>query len=145
EACIELAAREGVPDLVVHAFTDGRDTLPDSARGYLAELERWLRRAGRVGTVSGRYYAMDRDRRWERTKLAYDAIVHARGRRADGAVQAVEGSHAEGVTDEFVRPTVIGDYDGMADGDVVIHFNFRPDRARQLVRALGEPGFDEFE
>jgi 2,3-bisphosphoglycerate-independent phosphoglycerate mutase len=145
EACIELAAREGVPDLVVHAFTDGRDTLPDSARGYLAELERWLRRAGRIGTVSGRYYAMDRDRRWDRTKLAYDAIVHARGLRAESAVEAVEASHAEGVTDEFVRPTVIGDYDGMADGDVVIHFNFRPDRARQLVRALGEPDFDEFE
>ena len=77
EACIELAAQEGVPDLVVHAFTDGRDTLPKSAPGYIEELERWLRRAGRVGTVAGRYFAMDRDRRWERTKLAYDAIVHA--------------------------------------------------------------------
>ena len=78
EASIELAAAEGVPDVVFHAFTDGRDTLPTSGRGYVAELERWLRHAGRIGTVSGRYYAMDRDRRWERTKLAYDAIVHAR-------------------------------------------------------------------
>jgi 2,3-bisphosphoglycerate-independent phosphoglycerate mutase len=144
EACIELAAREGVPDLVLHAFTDGRDTLPDSARGYLQEVERWLRRAGRIGTVSGRYYAMDRDRRWDRTKLAYDAIVHARGEHAASAEEAVATSHEDGVTDEFVRPTVIGDYDGMADGDVVIFFNFRPDRARQLVRALGEPDFDEF-
>jgi len=144
EACIELAAAEGVPDLVVHAITDGRDTLPDSARGYLAELERWLRHAGRVGTVSGRYYAMDRDRRWERTRLAYDAIVHAEGARAPSAVDAVRTSHEDGETDEFVKPTVIGDYDGAADGDAALFFNFRPDRARQLVRALGEPDFDEF-
>ncbi|HZA88766.1 MAG TPA: 2,3-bisphosphoglycerate-independent phosphoglycerate mutase [Solirubrobacterales bacterium] len=144
EACIELAAAEGVPDLVVHAFTDGRDTLPHSSPGYLRELERWLRRAGRVGTVSGRYYAMDRDRRWERTKLAYDAIVHGHGLHAEGAVDAVRASHERGETDEFVRPTVIGGYDGVADGDAALFFNFRPDRARQLVRALGEPGFDEF-
>jgi 2,3-bisphosphoglycerate-independent phosphoglycerate mutase len=145
EACIELAAQEGVPDLVVHAFTDGRDTLPRSSPGYLEELERWLRHAGRVGTVSGRYYAMDRDRRWERTKLAYDAIAHARGLRAPTALQAVIDSHDRGETDEFVRPTVIADYDGIAAGDVAIHFNFRPDRARQLCRALAEPDFTEFE
>jgi 2,3-bisphosphoglycerate-independent phosphoglycerate mutase len=144
-ALIELAAREGVPDVVVHAFTDGRDTLPTSAPAYLSELERWLRRAGRVGTVSGRYYAMDRDRRWDRTKLAHEAIVSATGPRAGDAVSAVRESHARGETDEFVRPTVIGDYDGMADGDAAIHLNFRPDRARQLVMALGEPAFDEFD
>jgi len=144
EACIELAAQEGVPDLVLHAFTDGRDTLPHSSPGYLAEVERWLRQAGRVATVSGRYYAMDRDRRWERTKLAYDAIVHARGATSETAEAAVAASHEAEETDEFVRPTVIGAYDGMADGDVVIHFNFRPDRARQMVRALAEPGFDQF-
>ncbi|MCD6014141.1 MAG: phosphoglycerate mutase, 2,3-bisphosphoglycerate-independent [Solirubrobacterales bacterium] len=145
EACIELAAQEGVSDLVVHAFTDGRDTLPKSAPGYIEELERWLRRAGRIGTVSGRYYAMDRDRRWERTKLAYDAIVHAEGLRAASAAAAVAAAHERGETDEFIRPTVIGDYDGVADGDVVIHLNFRPDRARQLVRALAEPDFDELD
>jgi len=144
EACIELAAREGVPDLVVHAFTDGRDTTPKAGAGYLAELERWLRHAGRIGTVSGRYYAMDRDRRWERIKQAYDAMVHAEGRRADSAAAAVRESYEEEETDEFIRPTVIGDYDGMADGDAVLHFNFRPDRARELVRALGDPEFDEF-
>ena len=144
EACIELAAQEGVPDLVVHAFTDGRDTLPTSAPGYIAELERWLRQAGRIGTVSGRYYAMDRDRRWERTKLAYDAIVHARGVRAETAAEAVSEAHARGETDEFIRPTVVGDYDGVADGDAMLHFNFRPDRARQLTRALGEADFAEF-
>jgi 2,3-bisphosphoglycerate-independent phosphoglycerate mutase len=144
EACIELAAHEGVPDLVVHVFTDGRDTLPKAGAGYVQELERWLRHAGRIGTVSGRYYAMDRDRRWDRTKLAYDAIVRAEGLQAASAVEAVEGSYERGETDEFIRPTVIGDYDGVADGDAVLHFNFRPDRARQLVRALGEPDFDEF-
>jgi 2,3-bisphosphoglycerate-independent phosphoglycerate mutase len=144
EACIELAAREGVPDLVVHAFTDGRDTPPTAGAGYLAELERWLKHAGRVGTVCGRFYAMDRDRRWDRIKEAYDAIVHAQGLRADAAVDAVAESYGRGETDEFIRPTVIGDYDGMAEGDVVLHFNFRPDRARELVRALGEPDFDEF-
>ena len=82
EATIELASQEGVPDVVFHAFTDGRDTLPHGGRGYLHELERWLRQAGRVATVSGRYYAMDRDTRWERIKLAYDAIVHAQGLHA---------------------------------------------------------------
>jgi 2,3-bisphosphoglycerate-independent phosphoglycerate mutase len=145
EACIELAAREGVPDLVVHALTDGRDTSPTAGPGYLGELERWLRSAGRVGTVGGRYYGMDRDRRWERTKLAYDAIVHARGPRAADAVGAVSEAHERGETDEFVKPTVIGEYDGLAAGDAVLTFNFRPDRMRQLVAALGEPDFDSFE
>ena len=144
EALIELAAREGVPDLVVHAFTDGRDTLPESSEGYIPELERWLRQAGRIGTVSGRYYAMDRDTRWERTKLAYDALVHAQGLRAESAQAAIAAAHEAGETDEFIKPVVIGGYDGMAPGDILVHFNFRPDRTRQLVRALAEPGFDEF-
>jgi 2,3-bisphosphoglycerate-independent phosphoglycerate mutase len=144
EAAIELAAQEGVPDVVFHAFTDGRDTLPHGGKGYLQELERWLRAAGRVGTVSGRYYAMDRDTRWERTKLAYDAIVHAEGLRAASSDAAIEDSYAREETDEFVKPTVIGDYDGAAEGDVAIFVNFRPDRARQMSRALAEPGFEEF-
>jgi 2,3-bisphosphoglycerate-independent phosphoglycerate mutase len=144
EACIELAAREGVPDLVVHGFTDGRDTSPHGGAGYLQEVERWLKHAGRVGTVSGRFYAMDRDKRWDRIQEAYEAIVHAQGLQAGSAVAAVEESYGRGETDEFVKPTVIGEYDGMADGDAVLHFNFRPDRARELVMALGDPGFDEF-
>ena len=144
EACVELASQEGVPDVVVHAFTDGRDTLPHGGRTYLQELENWLRQAGRVGTVSGRYYAMDRDTRWERIKLAYDAIVHAEGLRAPSSAAAIEESYEREETDEFVKPTVIGDYDGVAAGDVAIFFNFRPDRARELSRALAEPGFDEF-
>jgi 2,3-bisphosphoglycerate-independent phosphoglycerate mutase len=144
EACVELAAREGVPDLVVHAFTDGRDTAPRGGAGYLAELERWLKHAGRIGTVGGRFYAMDRDKRWDRVQRAYDAIVHADGLRAQSGVAAVEESYERDETDEFVQPTVIGDYDGMADGDAVLHFNFRPDRARELVEALGAADFDEF-
>ncbi|HET7573850.1 MAG TPA: 2,3-bisphosphoglycerate-independent phosphoglycerate mutase [Solirubrobacterales bacterium] len=144
EAAIELASQEGVPDVVFHAFTDGRDTLPHGGKGYVEELERWLRQAGRVATVSGRYYAMDRDTRWERTKLAYDAIVHAQGLRAAGAEEAVEASYERGETDEFVKPTVVGDYDGATDGDVALFVNFRPDRARQMSRALAEPGFEEF-
>jgi 2,3-bisphosphoglycerate-independent phosphoglycerate mutase len=144
EATIELAAQEGVPDIVFHAFTDGRDTLPHGGKAYLEELERWLRAAGRVATVSGRYYAMDRDTRWERTKLAYDAIVHGQGLRAPNSAAAIAESYEREETDEFVRPTVIGDYDGVAEGDVAIFVNFRPDRARQLSRALSEPGFGEF-
>jgi 2,3-bisphosphoglycerate-independent phosphoglycerate mutase len=144
EATIELASQEGVPEVVFHAFTDGRDTSPHGGRTYLAELERWLRQAGRVGTVGGRYFAMDRDTRWERTKLAYDAIVHARGLHAASTAEAIESAYERGETDEFVKPTVLGGYDGFAAGDVGIFVNFRPDRARQLTRALAEPGFDEF-
>jgi 2,3-bisphosphoglycerate-independent phosphoglycerate mutase len=144
EASIELAAQEGVPDVVFHAFTDGRDTLPHGGKGYLEELEGWLRAAGRVATVGGRYYAMDRDTRWERTKLAYDAIVHAQGLHAPSGVEAVREAYERDETDEFIKPTVVGDYDGAAAGDVAVFINFRPDRARQMTRALAEPGFDEF-
>ncbi len=144
EATIELASQEGVPDVVFHAFTDGRDTLPHGGRAYLAELERWLRQAGRISTVGGRYYAMDRDTRWERIKLAYDAIVHARGLHAASAEEAIASSYERDETDEFVRPTVIGDYDGAAAGDVAIFINFRPDRAREMTQALADPEFDAF-
>jgi 2,3-bisphosphoglycerate-independent phosphoglycerate mutase len=144
EAIVELASQEGVPDVVFHAFTDGRDTAPTGGREYLAELETWLRAAGRIGTVSGRYYAMDRDTRWERVKLAYDAIVHAHGQKAASSAEAIKESYEHGTTDEFILPTVIGDYDGAAEGDIAIFVNFRPDRAREMTRALAEPNFDEF-
>jgi 2,3-bisphosphoglycerate-independent phosphoglycerate mutase len=144
-ALIELAGREEVPDLVVHAFTDGRDTLPDSARGFMEELEGWLEGRGRIATVSGRYHAMDRDNRWDRTKRAHEAVTCAQGLAAGSPGEAVAAAYERDTTDEFIEPTVISDYDGMADGDSVIHFNFRPDRARQLCRAIGEPGFSEFE
>lgn len=144
EACVELASQEGVPDVVFHAITDGRDTLPNGGGKYVEELERWLRSAGRVGTVSGRYYAMDRDTRWQRVKLAYDAMVHGEGPGSPDSATAISEAYTAGKTDEFIPPTVIGDYDGMAEGDVAIFINFRPDRARELTRALADPEFDEF-
>ncbi len=162
-ALIELAADHGVPDVVLHAFTDGRDTLPRSGAGYLATVEGWLaEHGGRVATVSGRYYAMDRDRRWPRVELAYDAIVHGvpapLGRDPDdfsgvglttppatSAVDAVTAAYERGETDEFVRPTLVGAEGKVRDGDAVLFFNFRPDRARELTRALAEPGFAEFD
>jgi 2,3-bisphosphoglycerate-independent phosphoglycerate mutase len=140
-ALVELTRT--VPEVFVHAFTDGRDTLPDSGAGFVEEVESW---GARVATVSGRYYAMDRDRRWDRTKLAYDAIVHARAEfEAPSGVAAVRAAHERGETDEFVKPTLVGERAPMRDGDSVLFFNFRPDRARQLTRALGEPDFDEFD
>ncbi len=141
EACIELAADEGVPDLVLHAFTDGRDTSPTGGARYIEEVERWLRSAGRIGTVGGRYYAMDRDRRWDRIERAYEAIVRGDGERAATAAEAIAAAYAADVGDEFIAPTVIGDYDGVADGDVVLCFNFRPDRMREIVAALADPRF----
>jgi 2,3-bisphosphoglycerate-independent phosphoglycerate mutase len=145
EAMIEMAATEGVPDLVLHALTDGRDTLPTAGAGYVEEAQRWLRRAGRIGTVGGRYWGMDRDRRWDRTKKAYDAIVRAQGERADDAIAAVRASYDAGVTDEFIEPTVIGDYDGVIADEPVVFVNFRPDRARQMTLALGDPAFTDFD
>ena len=148
-ACIELAAGAEVPDVVVHAFTDGRDTNPDSGAGYFATVEGWLAEAGnaRVGSVTGRYFAMDRDRRWDRTKLAYDALVHgqADAPQADSGEAAVRAAYERDETDEFIKPTLVGEEGRIRDGDAVLFFNFRPDRARQLTRALGEADFDEFD
>ena len=147
-AVIELAAREEVPDLVLHAFTDGRDTSPHAGEGHLEQAEKWLgEHGGRVGTVTGRYYAMDRDRRWDRTKRAYDAIVHGNGEAPPAAtgVEAVRAAYGREETDEFIVPTVVGEEGRIRSGDAVLFLNFRPDRARQLVRALGEPGFEEFD
>jgi 2,3-bisphosphoglycerate-independent phosphoglycerate mutase len=147
-ALIALAAESDVPDIVLHAFTDGRDTLPDSGAGFVEQAEEWLRDAGgRVGSVTGRYFAMDRDRRWDRVKLAYDAIVHGRGDAPDAAsgVEAVRAAYERDETDEFVKATVVGEEGRIRDGDAVLFFNFRPDRARELTRALAESDFDEFD
>jgi 2,3-bisphosphoglycerate-independent phosphoglycerate mutase len=147
-ALIALASDSGVPDIVLHAFTDGRDTLPDSGAGFVAQAEGWLRESGgRIGSVTGRYFAMDRDRRWDRIKLAYDAIVHGRGDAPDASsgVEAVRAAYQRGETDEFVRATVVGDEGRIRDGDAVLFFNFRPDRAREMTRALGEADFSEFD
>ncbi len=150
-ACIALGARERVPAMVLHAFTDGRDTLPTSSPDYIAQVEAWLAEAGasgvpaRIGTVMGRYWAMDRDRRWDRTKRAYDALVHGEGLPAENAEAAVKMAYGRDETDEFIQPTIVGDPAPIRDGDSVVTFNFRPDRMRQIVRTLGEPDFAEFE
>jgi 2,3-bisphosphoglycerate-independent phosphoglycerate mutase len=138
-ALIELAGREGVRDVVVHAFTDGRDTNPDSGVGHVAEVESWG--GSRIATVSGRYYAMDRDTRWERTQLAYDAIVTGEAEfRAATGEEAVRQAYERGETDEFIKPTLVGGEGRIREGDSAIFFNFRPDRARQLTQKLGEAG-----
>jgi 2,3-bisphosphoglycerate-independent phosphoglycerate mutase len=143
-ALIELAGREGVEDVVIHAFTDGRDTLPTSGADDVADVEGWG--GARVASVMGRYYAMDRDRRWDRTKRAWDAIVHAQAEhRADSGEAAVRAAYERDETDEFIEPTLAGEEGRIRDGDSVVFFNFRPDRARQLTRALGEPDFGEFD
>jgi 2,3-bisphosphoglycerate-independent phosphoglycerate mutase len=147
-ALIELAADKGVEDVVIHAFTDGRDTNPDSGAGYLAEVEDALpaHPGARVATVTGRYFAMDRDKRWDRTKLAYDAIVHGDAEfSAESGEEAVRAAYERGETDEFIKPTLVGEEGQIRAGDSVVFFNFRPDRARQLTRALGERDFDEFD
>ncbi|HEX4735420.1 MAG TPA: 2,3-bisphosphoglycerate-independent phosphoglycerate mutase [Thermoleophilaceae bacterium] len=143
KALIEMAATQDVPDIVLHAFTDGRDTLPTSGAEYVAEAEEWLRSAGRgrVGTVSGRYYAMDRDKRWERIQLAFDAMVEGRAEfHADSGEAAVQAAYERDETDEFIKPTTVGDEARIREGDAAIFFNFRPDRARQMSTKLDELG-----
>ena len=147
EAAVELARGEGLAGdrVLLHAFTDGRDTPPRSSAELLPALLARLDGRATVATVSGRYYAMDRDQRWERTALAWEAIVHASGRGAATSEEAVAAAYADGEGDEFIRPTVIGAYAGMTDGDSVVHMNFRADRARQLTRALALSEFDAFD
>lgn len=143
KALIELAAQQQVPDIVLHAFTDGRDTLPTSGAEFVAEAEGWLREAGgRVATVSGRYYAMDRDKRAERTQLAYDAIVSGESEMppAKTGEEAVRAAYERDETDEFIKPTLVGDEGRVRQGDAGIFFNFRPDRARQMTKALDNAG-----
>lgn len=150
-ALVELAAARGVERLRWHAFTDGRDTPPDSAPGFLADVEDALERIGlgRLATLSGRYYAMDRDHRWERTEKAWAALVEGRGRAAPSGQAALRAAYAAGETDEFVTPTVIQDAEGgpeglIEDGDVLLFSNFRSDRVRQLLAAFTEPDFEGF-
>jgi 2,3-bisphosphoglycerate-independent phosphoglycerate mutase len=141
-ALIGIGCSLGVEDLVVHAFTDGRDTLPHAGRGYLAELDGMP--GVRVGTVVGRYWAMDRDRRWDRTQRAYDLLVHGRAaHHAAGGEQAVSEAYGRNETDEFIEPVLVGEEARIRAGDSVIAFNFRPDRMRQLSRALAEAGFGD--
>jgi 2,3-bisphosphoglycerate-independent phosphoglycerate mutase len=139
---IALARDSGVRETIVHAFTDGRDTLPHAGARYLAELD--AAPGAHVGSVIGRYWAMDRDRRWDRIQRAYDLLVHGRAPyRAASGVAAVRAAYERGETDEFIEPTLVGDGATIGAGDSVIAFNFRPDRMRELTRALAEPGFGD--
>ena len=146
-ALVDLAKRAGVPKLYIHAFLDGRDVPPKSARGFLATVEEKLKEVGlgQIATVSGRYYAMDRDKRWERVEKAFLALTQGQGERAGSADEAVTRAYERGETDEFVLPTVIDGVNGQINSeDGLIFFNFRPDRAREIVRALHESHFDGF-
>jgi len=148
-ALVELAARIGVPSVRVHALLDGRDTPPSSALEFMRDLETRLAAAhpdARIASVGGRYWAMDRDKRWDRVERGYDAIVHGAGAHAASATAAIEAAYARGETDEFVTPTVLDGVDGrLRDHDPIVHVNFRADRARQLVHALVDPSFDAFD
>jgi 2,3-bisphosphoglycerate-independent phosphoglycerate mutase len=149
-ALLRAAKERGLPRVFVHVFTDGRDTPPQSALGYVEGLERFLSEtgAGRIATVGGRYFAMDRDKRWDRVQRAYDALVRAQGEKATSALSTIRASYDQKVTDEFIPPTVITHGAGepvgpIRDGDVVMFFNFRADRARELTRALAFEDFRE--
>ncbi len=144
---LEMASRYELEDVYVHAILDGRDTPPQSAVEYIEQLEEKMSElnTGEIATVSGRYYTMDRDERWDRTEKAYSALVDGDGREADSAVEAVKRSYDEGADDEFVEPAVINSEGRIKDGDAAIFFNFRADRARQITRALALPDFKKFE
>ena len=151
-ALVRAARAVGLKSVYIHAFLDGRDTPPKSALTFINELERFLKEqgTGRIATVGGRYYGMDRDKRWDRVALAYQAVVRGKGPRFPSAEAAITASYAENVTDEFVKPSVITSGNAepvgvMRDGDVAMFFNFRADRARELTRALAFPDFREFD
>jgi len=148
---LELAARNGIKDVFIHAFTDGRDSPPDSGAAFLADIERTAEKigAGRIATISGRFYAMDRDSRWDRVQKAYECMVLGKGAKAASAAEAIAASYAQGVTDEFIEPTCIVNSDNeplgtISDGDAVIFFNFRGDRPREITRAFVEDDFKHF-
>ncbi len=148
EALVQLAAKSGLDRdrVLVHAFTDGRDTDPRAGVAYVDRFERTVGARGRIATVIGRYYAMDRDKRWERVRLAWDLLVEGTGALFASPRAALEASYADGVTDEFVRPCVVDGVEGrIGDGDSIVFFNFRADRGRQLTRAFLEDGFPGFE
>ena len=144
---LEMAKKKGLTEVYVHAFLDGRDVPPSSGKGFVAELMEKCKEigVGKVATVMGRYYAMDRDNRWERVGKAYAAMVYGVGEKAECPVCAVEESYKNGVTDEFMLPTVCDGAKAVSDGDSVIFFNFRPDRAREITRTFVDPDFNGFE
>ena len=149
EGLLEMAAQYDVPQVFIHGFTDGRDVDPKSGVGYLQKLSQKLDETkAKLATITGRYYAMDRDNRWERVKKAYDALVHAKGTTTQNMIESIEASYAEGVTDEFIEPLIAVDSNEqplgkISQGDVVIFFNYRTDRGRQLTNALSQRAFPE--
>ena len=151
KAIIDVCKEEGLTDVFIHAFTDGRDCDPKSGLAFMIELQQHLNfSVGKIASVSGRYFAMDRDKRWERVKLAYDALVNGTGEKATDAIAAVENSYANNITDEFIKPTVIVDEGQqplatIKDGDVAICFNFRTDRCREITQVLTQTDFPEFD
>ncbi len=148
QAITSLCAQEGLEKVLVHAFTDGRDTDPKSGLGFLTSLQQHLNKTtGQIASVTGRYYAMDRDKRWERIKLAYDALVNGIGTTTQNVLEAVQRSYEAGITDEFIKP-IINDTVGkttISDGDVVICFNFRTDRCREITQVLTQTDMPEFD
>ena len=142
-ATAKVLTEAGVP-VAIHAFTDGRDVAPTSARVYLEALGAALPEKARIVTVSGRYYAMDRDNRWDRVQLAYEALAQGRGYTARTAPEAIDNAYAKGRTDEFIKPRVLGDYTGMKDGDGLLCLNFRADRAREILASFADPEFSHF-
>ena len=150
-AVLELCKRKDFENVYVHCFMDGRDTPPTSGENYIMQLEEKMKEkgVGKIASISGRYYAMDRDKRWDRVKKCYDALVNGEGNKATSATIAIEDSYQKEVFDEFVEPTVICNGDTpiatIQENDSVIFFNFRPDRARQITRAIVDPDFDGFE
>ena len=144
-AVLDAAAKEEI-NVYVHAITDGRDTMPRVAKTYLKLLEEKMQKTtGTLATINGRYYAMDRDKRWERTQKAYDAIVLAKGERGTSYQEVVDATYAQEKGDEFILPTVVGDYTGIQEDDVVLFYNYRFDRGRQLSAALTDQDFDGFD
>ncbi len=143
-AAARILTGAGLP-VVIHAITDGRDVAPSSAQKFIPQLLAALPPGGRIATVIGRYWALDRDTRWDRVQRAYDAMTHATGDHAPDATAAVLQSYGRGETDEFLAPTVIGDYDGIREGDGLFCLNFRADRAREILSALGQPNFSDFD
>ena len=151
-ALIEAAKRKGFEDVYIHCFMDGRDTPPASGEMYITKLKEKMQEKGigKIATISGRYYAMDRDKRWERVKLCYDAMVNGEGKKHTDPIIAIEKSYEQEVFDEFVEPIVMCNNDGtpvakIEKNDSVIFFNFRPDRARQITRSLVDKNFDGFD
>jgi len=142
-AAAKALSDAGVP-VAIHAITDGRDVAPSSAREQVATFTAALPASARIVTLTGRYFAMDRDNRWDRVARAYHAMVNAQGEAVDSADSAIAAAYARNETDEFIQPTVVKGYDGMKDGDGLFFVNFRADRAREILRAVGEAGFSEF-